>query len=121
MRLSDVRLHPTRTTRLDSTPLPRVRPTNPERTRTSDIELGHITFCTLENLDQSTLTNEHAAGLGRLVRKIVSSQSGLPEGFTSVEDLSRAYLDAVRSRPSAAQSRAATADTVANLRSTGRR
>lgn len=85
-------------------------------TRSTDTDLGHATFCTLEHTDTSALTDAQAAGLGRLVRRIVNSASGLPGGFDTVEDLCRGYLDTRLSTPTAAQSRAAVERTLARLR-----
>lgn len=124
MSPSDVRLHPTLTPRRAAAfqqdcPGPRVA--DSARTRATDTELGHITLRTLEGLDASPLDDADAAGLGRLVRKIVNSHAGLPDGFDSVEDLSRAYLDAVRSRPGARRSRDAAARTLTRLRNTAQR
>lgn len=124
MSPSDVRLHPTFSPRRTAAfPLdcPGARVADSAKTRATDTELGHITLRTLEGLEASPLNTDDAAGLGRLVRKIVNSRAGLPGGFDSVEDLSRAYLDAVRSRPDARRSRDAAARTLTRLRTTARR
>lgn len=71
-------------------------------TRSTDVELGHATFRTLENASTSALTEAQAAGLGRLVRRIVNSPVGLPAGFDTVEDLCRGYL---ATRPTAPATR----------------
>ncbi|MFE3292968.1 hypothetical protein [Rhodococcus sp. NPDC059234] len=86
--------------------------------RSSDVELGHTTFRTLENVAVSALSDEQAAGLGRLVRRIVNSRSGLTGGFDTVEDLCRSYLDTRRARPTVEQTRIAMQRTLDHLRGT---
>ncbi|TQF74233.1 hypothetical protein FK531_06235 [Rhodococcus spelaei] len=85
-------------------------------TRSTDIELGHSTLQTLGDMDASPLTDEQAAGLGRLVRRIVNSAAGLPGGFDTVEDLCRSYLDAQLSRASVDRTRIAMQRTLDKLR-----
>ncbi|CRK53497.1 conserved hypothetical protein [Rhodococcus sp. RD6.2] len=86
--------------------------------RSTDADLGHTTFRTLENTTTSPLTNAQAAGLGRLVRRIVNSPVGLPGGFDTVEDLCRGYLAANLAAPTTDQVRAGIQRTLTLLRST---
>ncbi len=84
--------------------------------RSTDAELGHSTFRTLENTDSSALSEQQAAELGRLVRRIVNSPTGLPDGFDTVEDLCRSYLTRQLSAPTADQTRAGMQRTLDLLR-----
>ncbi|MGW0043499.1 hypothetical protein [Rhodococcus sp. NPDC003348] len=88
-------------------------------TRSTDVDLGHATFRTLENAETSPLTTDQAAGLGRLVRRIVNSPTGLPNGFDTVEDLCRGYLDRQLSAPTGDQTKAAMQRTLERLRTPG--
>lgn len=74
-------------------------------TRSTDIDLGHATFCTLEDATTSPLTQSQARDLGRLVRRVVNSPGGLPGGFDTVEDLCRSHLAAQLAAPNTDQVR----------------
>ncbi|WP_345352365.1 hypothetical protein [Rhodococcus olei] len=84
--------------------------------RSTDVDLGHSTFRTLENASTSPLSEKQAADLGRLVRRIVNSPMGLPGGFDTVEDLCRTHLAAQLAAPSAEQARAGVQRTLERLR-----
>ncbi|MFD4295159.1 hypothetical protein ACFWPA_10965 [Rhodococcus sp. NPDC058505] len=85
-------------------------------TRSSDTDLGHATFRTLEDAAESPLTDDQAASLGRLVRLVVRRTAGLPGGFDTVEDLCRGHLQARACAPTAEQTRAAAQRTLDRLR-----
>lgn len=85
--------------------------------RSTDTELGHSTFRTLENASTSALSERQAADLGRLVRRIVNSPGGLPDGFDTVEDLCRSHLTRQLSAPTVEQSRSGMQRTLDLLRS----
>ncbi|MGW4477242.1 hypothetical protein [Rhodococcus triatomae] len=84
--------------------------------RSTDVDLGHTTFRTLENEEFSPLTPSQAAGLGRLVRTIVNNHAGLPGGFDTVEDLCRGHLATSLAAPSTDQVRAGLQRTLDKLR-----
>jgi hypothetical protein len=98
---------------------PGERIVNSAAVRSTDVELGHTTFRTLENVTASALTDEQAAGLGQLVRRIVNGRGGVTGAFDTVEDLCRGYLDARRARPTVEQTRVAMQRTLDQLRGTG--
>lgn len=96
---------------------PGERITRSAATRSTDVDLGHTTFLTLEDATTSPLTDDQARDLGRLVRRIVNSPAGLPGGFDTVEDLCRSHLTAHLSTPSPDQLRAGVQRTLDALRS----
>jgi hypothetical protein len=116
MRIPHVATQSTRhLTRLSRT-CPGERIVESATTRSTDVDLGHTTFRTLQNEDFSPLTPSQAAGLGRLVRTIVNSHAGLPGGFDTVEDLCRGHLATSLSAPNTDQMRASMERTLARLR-----